>query len=282
MGRKSAVKRIALVYRINTDQASRRAKELATSLKKKKYQVLVTGEDQEKADGDDVDLIVVLGGDGTYLRAVHMFEGRRIPVLGFNMGSLGFLTVHPAAKIESLIEKTLKGKMTFEPRAMIQAEIHRGSKRRGIFHALNDIVVERGSHSQLINARLVLDGRNVAELKADGFIVATPTGSTAYNLAAGGPILDGKCKAFAVTPVAPHALTTRPLIIPDDSEMELHLVKGRDQKAHFIVDGQKVLDLTDEDEVLLKRSSYDHMAVRESGFNDFHLLRDKLKFGDRA
>lgn len=283
-------KKIALVYRVNTPKAAACAKELAASLKKKNHEV-VTAPEQDVVDGtsvmkpkdaDGIDLIVVLGGDGTYLRAVHMFEGRNIPVLGFNMGSLGFLTVHPAEKVEAMVEKTLKGQMTFEPRTMIQATVFRGKKKRGVFHALNDIVLERGSHSQLINARILLDDRKVAEVKADGFVIATPTGSTAYNLAAGGPILEPQVRAFAITPVAPHALTTRPLIVPIEAEITLRLVEGKVQAGHFIVDGQKQLDLSNEDHVVLKKSSFDHLAVREKGFNDFHLLREKLKFGDRA
>lgn len=286
----SPSKKIALVYRVNTPKAAACAKDLAAALKKKNHEVM-TAPEQDAVDGtslmkakdaDGIDLIVVLGGDGTYLRAVHMFEGHGIPVLGFNMGSLGFLTVHPAEKVEAMVEKTLNGKMGVEPRTMIQATVFRGKKKRGVFHALNDIVLERGSHSQLINARILLDDRKVAEVKADGFVIATPTGSTAYNLAAGGPILEPQVRAFAITPVAPHALTTRPLIVPDEAEITLQLVEGKVQAGYFIVDGQKQLDLSNEDHIVLKKSSFDHLAVREKGFNDFHLLREKLKFGDRA
>lgn len=286
-----AVKSVAIVYRSSTDKAIAAAKDLAKWLKAKGYKVH-TAPAQEEIPGaplisddhtfDSVNLVAVLGGDGTYLRAVRLLEGRQIPLIGFNMGSLGFLTVHPAAKAKQLIEKTLKGQMDLRTRTMIHTQVRRGGKVRGEYHALNDVVLERGSYSHLINAAIFLGSHKVSEVKADGFIVSSPTGSTAYNLAAGGPILDPATRAFAITPVAPHALTTRPLIVPDDVEIVFRLVPGRDQKGHFIVDGQKQLEISNEDEIVLKKSEYDHLVVREPEFNYFALLKEKLKFGDRA
>lgn len=284
-------KTVAIVYRIHTEKAVQCAEELAKWLKSKNHRVL-TAPAQKKIAGTTLmtstesfaqaQLVIVLGGDGTYLRAVRLLEGRQIPILGFNMGSLGFLTVHPHQRMRELVDKTLRGKMVLRPRTMIHATIHRGTKVRGDFHALNDVVLERGSYSQLINAEILVDGQRVSEVKADGFIVSSPTGSTAYNLAAGGPILDPSVRAFTVTPVAPHALTTRPLVFPDDVEIQFRLVAGRDQGCYFVVDGQKQMELSTEDEVRLKKSDFDHLVVREPNFNHFALLKEKLKFGDRA
>lgn len=284
-------KAVAIVYRLSTDSAVRHARDLAKWLKSMGYRSF-TGPEQEKIVGtqamksakdyDQIDLVVVLGGDGTYLRAVRSLEGRQIPILAFNIGSLGFLTVNPAKKIRPLVQKTLSGKMLMQPRTMIHALVTNGTRVRGEFHALNDIVLERGSYPHLINASIQLANRKVFDLKADGFIISSPTGSTAYNLAAGGPILHPIVRAFAITPVAPHALTTRPLVVPDDIEIRFTLAEGSEQKGFFIVDGQKRLEIDSTDRVLIRKSNYDHWVVRESNFNYFHLLTEKLKFGDRA
>ncbi|MBO9666114.1 MAG: NAD(+)/NADH kinase [Bdellovibrio sp.] len=282
--------KIALVYRLETAQAVALAKKVATFLKEKGHDVF-TAPDQKlvpstklaktKKQLDDLSLVIVLGGDGTYLRAVRILEGRGTPILGFNMGSLGFLTAHNAETAFDVIEAALNGKMELRPRSMIHAKIQRKGKTRAEFHALNDVVIERGSMSQLINTAIYADKYLVSEVKADGFIVASPSGSTAYNLAAGGPILHPMAQVLVVTPVAPHSLTSRPLIFPDNSLLSFKL-NGKSQKAHFIVDGQKLAEITAEDEVVLTRSCYDHWIVRQPDHNYFHLLREKLKFGDRS
>jgi NAD+ kinase len=281
---------IAIVYRLQTPQAVSLAKKVADYLKGKGYAVL-TAQDQTVVPGtkgiktakqlDSVGLVIVLGGDGTYLRAVRILGGRNVPVLGFNMGSLGFLTPHPVDSVFATIEATLKGKMDLRPRSMIEAKIVRKGKVRGNFHALNDLVIERGSMSQLISTAIYSEKFLVSEVKADGFIIASPSGSTAYNLAAGGPILHPESPVFVVTPVAPHSLTSRPLIFPDNRELSFKL-DGKTEKAHFIVDGQKVAEIVAEDEVIVNRSCYDHWMVRQPDHNFFHLLREKLKFGDRS
>ncbi|XGC80245.1 NAD(+)/NADH kinase [Bdellovibrio bacteriovorus] len=281
---------IALVYRLETAAAVSLAKKVADHLKERGFQIF-TAADQKLIPGtksaktkkqmDGMDLIIVLGGDGTYLRAVRLLEGRSVPILGFNMGSLGFLTAHNADSVFDIIEKTLSGKMMLSPRTMIVAKILRKGRQRAEFHALNDVVIERGGMSQLINTAIYSEKFLVSEVKADGFIVASPSGSTAYNLAAGGPILHPESKVFVVTPVAPHSLTSRPLIFPDDRELSFRL-EGKTQTAHFIVDGQKMTEINADDEVILTRSCYDHWIVREQNHNYFHLLREKLKFGDRS
>lgn len=281
---------IALVYRLETAAAVSLAKKVADHLKERGFQIFTAPEQKlipgtksakTKKQMDGMDLIIVLGGDGTYLRAVRLLEGRSVPILGFNMGSLGFLTAHNADSVFDIIEKTLLGKMILSPRTMIVAKILRKGRQRAEFHALNDVVIERGGMSQLINTAIYSEKFLVSEVKADGFIVASPSGSTAYNLAAGGPILHPESKVFVVTPVAPHSLTSRPLIFPDDRELSFRL-EGKTQTAHFIVDGQKMTEITADDEVILTRSCYDHWIVREQNHNYFHLLREKLKFGDRS
>ncbi len=139
--------------------------------------------------------------------------------------------------------------------------------------------------SQLINISIHSEKLLVSEVKADGLIIATPTGSTAYNLSAGGPILHPESKVFVVTPIAPHSLTSRPLIFPDDIQLSFKLVgklQTRKDRAHFVVDGMKVDDISDGDELIIRRNKIDHLMVRDPNQNYFHLLREKLKFGDRA
>lgn len=281
-------KKIALVYRFHTQQAVTLAAELTDWLKNKGYSVytapqqkLVPGTNkiQKAQDLAKMGLIIVLGGDGTYLRAVRLLEGSQVPILGFNMGNLGFLTAHGADEAFKIVEATLKGQMYTCPRSMLRACIHRNGKKILEVDALNDFVIERGSLSQLINLAIYSDRFLVSEVKADGFIISSPSGSTAYNLAAGGPILHPDVQATVVTPVAPHSLTSRPLIFPDSKDLEFRL-EGT-PRAHFIVDGQKVTEIQKEDEVVIVRSPFDHWIVRAKDHNFFHLLREKLRFGDR-
>jgi len=167
---------------------------------------------------------------------------------------------------------------------MIEVQLLRKGKKKFEGLALNDIVIERGSLSQLIGLAIRCDRKLVSEVKADGLIVASPTGSTAYNLAAGGPILHPDVKSLVVTPIAAHALTSRPLIFPDDSKLTFKLI-GKSElnkdRAHFVVDGMKIDQLSADDELVVRRSQSDHWMVRDPNQNDFTLLREKLKFGDR-
>jgi NAD+ kinase len=285
----SSIKNVAIVYRLQTTQAVSLSKKIQSWLNKKGYQAY-TAPNQKVIPGttliktsrqwDKIQLVVVLGGDGTYLRAVRLLNGRKIPIIGFNMGNLGFLTVFGADDALNILEKTLHGRMVLSPRRMIETKVYRKGKLKEEAHALNDVVIERGSFSQLINLAIFSDKSLVSEVKADGLIIATPTGSTAYNLAAGGPLLDPDVRGLLVTPVAAHSLTNRPLIFPDDRKLSFRL-QGKDLKAHLVIDGQKLMEITPQDEVLTQKSPYDHWVVRTPGFNPFHLLREKMKFGSR-
>lgn len=282
-------KAVGIVYRIHTPTAVSAAKKLVRWLQSKGYsaytapeQKLISGSQliKGKSDWKKIGLMIVLGGDGTYLRAVRLLEGLPIPILAFNMGSLGFLTVHPGEQLFSLVQKALQGHLIMRPRGMMTIKLKKSNKLTHEYMALNDLVIERGSYSQLINIGVESDGFNVNDVKADGIIISTPTGSTAYNLAAGGPILHPDSKVLVVTPVAPHSLSSRPFIFPDDHYLSFHL-KGLGQKAHLVVDGQKVLEIDSSYKIQIKRCTLDHWVVREPSFNYFSLLREKLKFGNR-
>lgn len=225
-------------------------------------------------------LVIVLGGDGTYLRAVRLLKGHSVPILGFNMGFLGFLTAHSVDDVFATVDETLKNNMVLHTRSRLHLTVKLKSGKKVSYNALNDVVIERGSFSQLISTTLYFDKSLVNHIKADGLIISSPTGSTAYNLAAGGPILHPEVHAIVVTPVAPHSLSTRPLIFPDNKKLTLQLDKNT-SLAHLIVDGQKVLELSSEDEVTITRDSIDHYMIRKPNHNFFELLKEKLKFGDR-
>ncbi len=282
-------KKIAIVYRMHSTEAVKMAKKITEKLRTKKYKVFTAPEQKEipgaqlvisSKELKDMSLIIVLGGDGTYLRAVRLLKGHPVPILGFNMGSLGFLTAHTVDEIYQVLELTLKNKMFLHQRSRLHTVTKLKSGKKVCFDALNDVVIERGSSSQLISTSVFYDDDFVNDIKADGLIISTPTGSTAYNLAAGGPILHPETRAMVVTPVAPHSLTSRPLIFPDQHNLNLKLEK-QTSTAHLIIDGQKVLELSPEDEVTISKCDLNHLMVRKPGHNFFSLLKEKFSFGDR-
>ena len=289
----SQTPKIALVYRLATPAAVNLAKTLAAWLNERGYQVF-TAPEQKKLPGTKllahrrdlakVGLVVVLGGDGTYLRAVRILGEAPVPILGVNLGSLGFLTPTRADETFAAVEHALQNKMELSPRAMLEVEFYRKGKKVKSAWALNDVVIERGTQSQLINIAIHSEKLLVSEIKADGILIATPTGSTAYNLAAGGPLMHPEVHALVVTPIAPHSLTSRPLIMPDDRDLRIRIVGGLKEGVcgRLVLDGQVISDVWSEDEVVLRRSAQDHWMVRERGNNYFLLMREKLKFGDRA
>ncbi|MBN8540018.1 MAG: NAD(+)/NADH kinase [Deltaproteobacteria bacterium] len=285
---------IAILYRPSTTLAIQKSEELATWLQEQGSEVLaVPGQKLGRGikqvtpkDLERLDLVVVLGGDGTYLGAVRMLEKHAVPVLGVNMGSLGFLTETRVEDLFNTVIATLAGKMDFRPRSMLSIEVRSKGKLRSEYLALNDAVIERGSVTHLINIEIHSEKHLVSQLKADALIIATPTGSTAYNLAAGGPILHPDTRSIVVTPVCPHALTSRPLIFPDDQRLKFQLMQTAEERiagknAILTVDGSPCGSITHEDEIIVTRSSIDHITVRKPSHNFFQLLREKLKFGER-
>lgn len=284
------MKNVALVYRPHSPQAIKMAKSIIHWLQKRKVNVYTAAGQKllphtrfasGKVSLSKLSFVLVLGGDGTYLRAVRFLNGLPIPVLGVNMGSLGFLTSFQSGQIFEVLEKTLNDEMDIAERMMLDVSVLRGRKKRTQALALNDVVIERGSYSQLINTSISSSRKFVSEIKADGIIVSSPTGSTAYNLAAGGPLVDPELNALLITPVAPHALTSRPLIFPVHRKLSFSL-GGKSQTAKLIVDGQEELDLTYQDEVLISKAKNPHYLIQSKQPDFFRLLREKLKFGDRA
>ena len=283
---KQKIKRVVVVHRRGTPAAVSTARELGAWLRERKIQVFTpptqTVPQIPKAKTlAGVDLVVALGGDGTYLEAVRLLDGARVPVLGFNMGGLGFLTMHRVPDLFAMMDLAIAGELELKTRARLKVQVRRGAKVRAEFAALNDLVIERGASSHLIHISMMVDRLPITAFKADGLIVATPTGSTAYNLAAGGPILHPEVDALVVTPICPHSLTSRPQIVPDARPLQF-AVLGQTQRAVLTVDGIKGAVVGHADEIRVERHAHDHLFLRKVGHNYFGVLKEKLKFGERA
>jgi len=276
---------IAVVARKKTPKALMAAKDLCQWIDAKGLKVFVQDQSDLKNLGqimtaenlDSVDLVVALGGDGTYLEAFRLLKGRPTPILGVNLGSLGFLTENRLETMKTTLEATLSNDLEKRPRSVLSLDVEGISPE---ILALNDVVVERGDRTHLINLAIYCNNALVMETKADGVVVATPTGSTAYNLASGGPILHPEVGAFVVTPICPHSLTSRPLLFPDDLELQIRIL-GNDRDAQLTVDGVKVAEISDKNPLTLKKHKWDHQVIRHPSHNFFNLLREKLKFGER-
>lgn len=254
------------------------------------YRIAIDPETASYASGHEVvpraqmaaralDLVIVLGGDGTLLSAARVTATIDVPLLGVNLGSLGFLTDVPVQSLYSMLDAIAEGQASIEHRALMQCQLLRGNEVRGSYEVFNDAVVNKTALARLNDYELFVDGVFVSSYRADGMIVATPTGSTAYSLSAGGPILMPTVKAFVVTPVAPHSLSHRPLVVPDSVEIEI-LLRNAEEVAYLSLDGQPGLDLRDGDRVRCRRSEHEVNLFR-TGSDFFHALRTKLKWGER-
>jgi NAD+ kinase len=223
--------------------------------------------------------VVVLGGDGTLLAAARAVAKAGIPVLGVNLGSLGFLTEVPLEDLYPTLQAIDAGSCNVEARSMVHGDVMRKGSRVASYDALNDIVVGKGTISRLNHCDVSIDGVFVSSYQADSLIVSTPTGSTAYSLAAGGPILMPTVDTFVVTPVSAHSLTHRPLVVPDRSEIEIVVNTGADE-AYLSVDGQVGMPIYDGDRVVCRKSEHHVKLLRTHG-TFFDVLRAKLKWGQR-
>ena len=227
----------------------------------------------------EVDLLLALGGDGTLIHAAHLLEGARVPIFGINVGYLGFLTDTAGDEdLHGLLEGALEERAPVEERMMLQVELHRGGETLFEGLVLNDAVVAKAALARIAELRCTVDGKRVADYRVDGLIVSTPTGSTAYNLSAGGPIVYPTLRAIVVSPICPHTLSQRPLVMP--SEADVHLRLESDNGEMFLtLDGQSGHAMEQGDEVVARASSSRVYLVRNPRFDFFELLRRKLKWG---
>jgi NAD+ kinase len=225
--------------------------------------------------GPRPDLVIVLGGDGTILAAVRAFADDPVPTLGINFGRVGFLTSAEATNWEELLEGILGGQVQLEPRLRLEALLHVRGKAPARLVALNDAVLTRGAFQGMLELSLSAGGRWVTDYRADGLIVATPSGSTAYSLAAGGPVLAPTLQALVVTPICPHSLSHRPIVLEPDVELVL-VLKRSIGIATLVVDGQGFYPLQQGDEVRLKRHPLPFPLLVQPGLDPYRRLRDRL------
>jgi len=227
------------------------------------------------------DLIVVLGGDGTLIGMADRIAcaGTDVPILGINFGSLGFLTEITLPELYDALEAALAGRAVIEPRAMLAAQTVRDDTVFSRHIVLNDIVITKGALSRIIEISVAVGDAAVTRVRADGLIVASPTGSTAYNLAAGGPIVHPAVDAMLLTPIAPHTLTNRPVVIPATSEVHLRPIMESDDEVFVTFDGQSGYSLQAHDLVSVRRAEKPLRVIKSAKRTYFELLREKLKWG---
>ena len=228
---------------------------------------------------DQAEILLVLGGDGTLLAAARVAASHCIPVLPINMGSLGFLTSFTVEELYPALEETLAGRSSMSQRVMLQVEHVRAGTVLDRQHVLNDAVVNKSTLARMIELELFIDGDFVCRYRADGLVVATPTGSTAYSLSAGGPIVHPSVEAFIITPICPHTLTDRPVVVRDSSSIELKLT-GNSESVFLTLDGQKGIPVQSDDRIRITRSLQCLKLIQPPNKSYFEILRNKLKWGE--
>jgi len=280
--------RVGVVARRDSPLARESAREVAEWLARRGHRALLDPAIAAAENGIaeppgepvlDCDLMVVLGGDGTLLSVARNYAGGP-PILGVNLGRLGFLTEVPREELYPALVEILAGRYEVEPRSLLDVELVREGAETRRFRALNDAVIAKGALARIIEMTLSVDGRHVSRYRSDGLVISTPTGSTAYNLSAGGPILHPHLPVAVLTPICPHTLTLRPLVVPDTSLTEI-LLETRRERVFLTVDGQEGVELADGDRVRVTRAPEPVRLLRTSESRSiFEGLRTKLHWGE--
>jgi NAD+ kinase len=267
-------RRIVLVGKLNSPEVDASLRAIREFLGRRGCEVVKDGAGEKGG----ADLAIVVGGDGTMLAAARELVRSRVPLVGVNQGRVGFMTDIGHADMAAGLEAILAGDYTLEERAVLDAEILRGTKSILRTIALNEAVVSRGAQGRLIEFGLTIDGEFVYALRGDGIIVATPTGSTAYALSAQGPILHPAVPALAIVPLNPHTLSARPVSVSDRSVIEISVPHAADARAHF--DGFSSTDMAEGDRLVLRRSADVVRFVHPPGYRYFATLREKLRWSE--
>jgi NAD+ kinase len=290
------MKRIGIIAKQNKPEAVPIVRNLVEWLRPKKIEVYI-----EKGMGElfhpplagphlnsigredipaQVEMIVVLGGDGTLLSVARLVRDRKVPILGVNLGGLGFLTEITLEELYRVLEKVVQGDFFTNERVVLSASVIRREERMAEFTVLNDAVVNKGALARIIDLETTINGEYLTTFKSDGLIISTPTGSTAYNLSAGGPIVYPSLHCIIITPICPHTLTNRPIMIPDDVEIRATL-KTKQQEVILTLDGQQGFTLEFEDVVEVRKAEGHILLIQSPYRHYFELLREKLKWGER-
>lgn len=290
MTKDSSQKAVGIVSKPNKPEVAQIVPGLTEWLSRHHYGFVVDPETSAHAPGAEImkredmasrklNFVIVLGGDGTLLSAARAVCRAGIPILGVNLGALGFLTEVPLDELYPTLETIDKGSCGIDLRSMVHCEVGRGGSIVGNYDALNDIVVGKGTIARLNHCDVYIDKVFVSRYQADSLIVSTPTGSTAYSLAAGGPILMPDVQSFVITPVSAHSLTHRPLVVRDSSHIEIVVMTGNED-AYLSIDGQAGMPVFDGDRVCCRKSEYQVKLLHTKG-TFFEVLSSKLKWGQR-
>lgn len=225
------------------------------------------------------DLIVVIGGDGTLLNASRVVARHGVPIVGVNLGRLGFMVDVLPEQMNDIFDEILDGQYVVEERIMLESEVHRGARSLGKFHSVNDVVVRNMELLRILEFDSYMNGDFISHHRADGIIVATPTGSTAYALSGGGPVLYPTLDALALVPICPHTLSDRPIVVDGAMEIEVRLARGSAPPAVVTFDGQDNQPLTGEDRITVRRADIRLKLIHPKSYDYFNILRNKLHWG---
>lgn len=283
------IKRIGIVANVEKENIAGHVKSLKEWLEEKGVEVFLGVEISRKMAlgaglkwndlAEKSQLVVVLGGDGTILRTARYVAGYKVPILGINMGSFGYLTEVNLNEMHSTLELIISGKFTAEKRMMLNVSIKRGKKVTDVGDVLNDVVINRGNFSRMNEVEMEINGAYLTTYKGDGLIVSTPTGSTAYSLSAGGPIVFPGKDLIIINPICPHTLTNRPIIFSEDSNLKITLW-SKDKGAMLTLDGQEAYRITSGDIVTIKKSKHSTILILSPYRSHGEILRSKLGWGD--
>ncbi|MGD2294697.1 MAG: NAD(+)/NADH kinase [Candidatus Aminicenantes bacterium] len=279
------IERVGFVIKPHAPEVEKILAELIQYLEKKKMKCLLEEEAAQKLKKDKgiprdqlpakVDLIVVLGGDGTLLSIAHLAAQKDVPVLGVNLGSLGFLTEVPLDEMFITLDAYLSGnKEVISPRRMLEAR-HKDKS----YYCLNDVVINKGALARMIQCTIWIDEKEIATLRSDGLIISTPTGSTAYSLAAGGPIIQPYIPAIIISPICPHTLSFRPLVVSSDSRIKIQLLTSGEE-VFLTLDGQRGGLMVKDDVVEIERCGFELKLISSPRRNYFDLVQEKLGWGE--
>ncbi|MBC7414653.1 MAG: NAD kinase [Herminiimonas sp.] len=228
--------------------------------------------------GRQADVVIVLGGDGTMLGVARQLAPHNVPMIGINQGRLGFMTDIPVERMITVLTDMLGGSIESEQRGLLEGAVWRDGVPIFQAMAVNDVVVSRGAGSGMIELRVEVDGHFMYNQRSDGLIVGTPTGSTAYALSAGGPLLHPSLGGLVLVPIAPHALSNRPIVVPDSSEIVIEVISGRDSSVNF--DMQSLASLQHHDRIVIKRSAHAITFLHPHGWSYYDTLREKLHWNE--
>ena len=286
----SAVHRVGIVGRYNTPGIAQPLKRLAGLLTARGIEVLIEAETSSLIRlrsyptatimelGTRADLVIVVGGDGTMLSVARQLAMHRVPLIGINQGRLGFLTDIALADMESALDAMFAGKLTLEERMLLRAEVIRGGETLNSSLAFNDVVINRGGFGGMIDLSVAIGESYVCDLRCDGVILATPTGSTAYAMSANGPIVHPSVRAWSLVPISPHALTNRPIVIGDGERVVITLTRAREAAIHW--DGQSHHTLIENDSICIDAAPCSVRLLHPEGYDYYAMLRKKLHWSE--